>query len=168
MSEQMRLDQDIANHLRQERRRMEEEHHRWLGQTLNSVYAYQWRCVATGGNAVNVTWRFKPWPSMVRKRVHLKVVRQLLRHWTSGGRWGSMPSRTNRATLYRRYGPFLKIVKPKYWSDCHGCEPTLFSQDKEWSLDSWLEHRRRDMSDWTQEDEDRERASWATQTRDKA
>lgn len=154
------ITQEADRILWQERRQREQRHREWLFGTLNSIYTYQWRCVAIGGNAVAVRWKFHPRPGLA-KRFRLRTIPAFIRHWCTGGyHTAILPGQTHRATLVRRYGPFLKIIKPKYWSDCHGSEPMLFRGDPEWTLESWLEHRRRDMSDWTAEDDDRERAAY--------
>jgi hypothetical protein len=159
--EMTELDQDIQRHLWQERRNREQAHQQWLYGTLNDCFNYQWRCVAVGGRAVTVRWKFSPRPG-IRKRFRLRTIPAFVRHWCSGGyHTAIMPGQTSRARLVRRYGPFLKIIKPRYWSDCHGCEPMLFSRDPEWTLESWLEHRRNTLSDWTAEDEERERQAFA-------
>lgn len=152
------LNQSIRNHLREEERRQDARYREWLGSTLNSIYSYQWRCVATGGSAVSVRWRFHPRPGL-GKRFRLRTIPAFVRHWCTGGyHTAILPGQTHRATLIRRYGPLLKIIKPRYWSDCDGCEPMLFRGDPEWSLESWLEHRRSSMRDWTAEDDERARA----------
>lgn len=144
----------------EERRRREDHHRQWMYDTLNDIFKYQWRCVAIGGSAVEVRWKFHPRPGL-GKRLRWRTIPAFIQHWCTGGyHTAILPVRTHRATLVRRYGPFLKIIKPRYWSDCHGCEPMLFRGDPEWSLEGWLEHRRRDLSDWTHEDDDRERAAY--------
>lgn len=155
------LDTEIQQHLWQERRKREQEHRKWLYGTLNDCYKYQWWCIARGGKAVTVTWKFSPRPGF-RKRFKLRTIPAFVRHWCSGGyHTAFMPSQTSRARLVRRYGPFLKVIKPRYWSDCHGCEPTLFGRDPQWTIDSWLEHRESSLDDWTKDDSDRERQAYA-------
>ena len=127
---------------------------------LNACYAYQWRCIAMGGSTVEQEWRFRPRPGF-HQRLRLRTVRDFARHWLSTSCYGWMPSRTGRATTVHRFGPILRITKPKYWSDCHGNEPNLFGHDPEWTLESYLEHRERSISDWTAEDSQRVRDYYA-------
>ena len=162
------ITQEADRILWEERRRQEHQHAQWMYGTLNDIFRYQWKCIAVGGKAVAVRWKFHPRPG-INKRFRLRTIPAFVRHWCTGGyHTAILPGQTHRATLVRRYGPFLKVIKPRYWSDCHGCEPMLFRGDPEWSLESWLEHRRRDMSDWTAEDDARLRQAYAERRENEA
>lgn len=138
-------------------REAERVHAEWMHATLNSVFKYQWKALAFGGNSVQRSVRFQPKPPAALP-FGRRTAKKYLRFWLSRSRWGVDASQRKRASIHRRYGPIVVTEKPMYWSDCHGCEPTLFRHDPEWSIESWFEHRRKTMSNWTGEDEAKERA----------
>lgn len=153
------LTTDIDRYLRSERERIDRQRREQLASKMWKAFAYQWKCIAFG-TTVERAWKFNPHPLMSLRRP--RAWRNYVRHWTRRSQHGVMPGSTSRARLCRHYGPFTLVIKPRYWSDCAGDEPAMFHEDKEWSVDRWLEHRRLTMSDWTEEDDQEARAWFAS------